>query len=162
MGRETYSLGHSCREIDRLGLQARIFEPFTRRMFQAAGLSAGMRVLDMGSGRGDVAFLATSLVGPSGEVVGIDRAPAAVEAATERAREAGLGNVSFILGDPGAMSFDKPFDAVVGRLVLMYQPDPAAMLRRLARLLALGGVIAFQEFDMEALRSYPRSPVFEQ
>jgi protein-L-isoaspartate O-methyltransferase len=69
----SYGLGHSERELGRLSAQARIFEPFTRRMLEQAGVSQGMRVLDVGSGTGDVAFLCASLVGPAGEVIGMDR-----------------------------------------------------------------------------------------
>lgn len=53
-----YALGHSQRELKRLSTQAALFEPFTRRMFEQAGLTRGMRVLDVDSGNGDVAFLA--------------------------------------------------------------------------------------------------------
>ena len=157
-----YALGHSQRELKRLSTQARLFEPFTRRMFEQAGLTRGMRVLDVGSGNGDVAFLAASLVGESGEVLGVDQAPDAVEAANARAQTAGLGNVAFVAGDLAAMSFNKPFDAVVGRLVLMYQADPVSMLRHLARQLRPGGIIAFQEFDVHAAKCYPESPTFVQ
>lgn len=156
----SYGLGHSKRELGRLSAQARIFEPFTRRMLEQAGVSQGMRVLDVGSGTGDVAFLCASLVGPVGEVIGMDRAPAAVE--TARARAAALENVSFALGDPGDMSCEKPFDAVVGRLVLMHQSDPVAMLRTLSRLLGRGGIIAFQEFDLSGARSFPPLQTFDQ
>jgi ubiquinone/menaquinone biosynthesis C-methylase UbiE len=48
-------------------------------MFEQAGLTKGMRVLDVGSGNGDVAFLAAAFVGESGEVLGIDRAPSACQ-----------------------------------------------------------------------------------
>jgi|SRR5215469_6638815 len=74
-GSPSYALGHSQQELKRLTTQADFFEPFTRRMFERAGLAQGMRVLDVGSGNGDVALLAASLVGESGEVLGIDRAP---------------------------------------------------------------------------------------
>jgi len=60
-GSSGYALGHSGREIGRLNEQARIFEPFTLRMLEQAGLSYGMRVLDVGSGAGDVAFLCAPL-----------------------------------------------------------------------------------------------------
>src|SRR5689334_19199253 len=104
-GASVYALGHSQREIGRLSAQARVFEPFTRRMIQEAGLSQGMRVLDVGSGAGDVAFLCSTLVGPTGQVVGMDKAAAAVDAATERARSSGFDNVTFALGDPVEMAF---------------------------------------------------------
>ena len=53
-----YVLGHSERELSRLKAQARMIDPITKRFFQAAGVGASMRVLDVGSGAGDVAFLA--------------------------------------------------------------------------------------------------------
>jgi ubiquinone/menaquinone biosynthesis C-methylase UbiE len=53
-----------------------------------------MRLLDVGSGAGDVAFLVADLVGPSGAVIGTDRAASAVKAATQSARHKGLPNVS--------------------------------------------------------------------
>jgi protein-L-isoaspartate O-methyltransferase len=61
-GGASYGLGHSERELGRLSAQARIFEPFTRRMVEQAGVSQDMRVLDVGSGTGDVAFIATNAV----------------------------------------------------------------------------------------------------
>ncbi len=161
-GGAAYALGHSTRELGRLSTQAQVFEPFTRRMLQEAGIAEGMRVLDVGSGTGDVAFLCASLVGPTGEVTGMDRAPAAVERARERARTNGFGNVQFDTGDPAEMPFEAPFDAVVGRLVLMHQPDPAAMLRKLCRLLRPGGIVAFQEFDMSAASSFPPLETYER
>jgi ubiquinone/menaquinone biosynthesis C-methylase UbiE len=67
-----YVLGHSAQELQRLTLQARLLAPITRRLLLAAGVASGMRVLDVGSGMGDVAFLAAELVGPAGHVVGAD------------------------------------------------------------------------------------------
>ncbi len=157
-----YALGHSEREIKRLSTQARVFEPFTLRMLQQAGLSPGMRVLDVGSGTGDVAFLCASIVGPAGEVLGMDRAPAAVETARNRAAEAGFQNVAFQIGDAAEVLPHRPFDAIVGRLVLMHQPDPVALLTNLSRRLRPAGIIAFQEFDISGAHSYPSLPTFEK
>ena len=98
-----YLLGHSAEETIRLVVQARLLAPITRRFFVEAGLSPGMRVLDIGSGMGDVAFLAAGLVGPEGAVVGADRAAAAVAAASDRARAEARTNVSFVVGDPSGM-----------------------------------------------------------
>ena len=121
-----YELGHSEREFARLGHQAQIIGPFTRQIFREAGIGPGMRVLDVGSGNGQVAVVVADLVGPAGEVVGTDRAAAAVSAARVRAEADGLHWVSFREGDPAAMAFERPFDAIVGRYVLMFQADPAA------------------------------------
>ena len=73
-----YVLGHSERELDRLTVQARLKDPMTRQFLREAGIVSGMRVLDVGSGAGDVALLAAELVSGSGKVVGVDRAPAAL------------------------------------------------------------------------------------
>ena len=68
----SYALGHSEHELERLSRQAEVFAPFTRQLFEQAGISSGMRILDVGCGAGDEAFLAAELVGPNGEVVGAD------------------------------------------------------------------------------------------
>ncbi len=158
----TYALGHSEEELARLTRQGEVFEPFTRQLLQQAGITTGMRVLDVGCGSGDVAFLAADLVGPGGEVIGTDRETAAVQRATERAKARDLGHVKFIEGDPTELRFDQPFDAVVGRLVLMYYPDPVAAVRKLAAHLRDGGLVVFQEFDLANCRSLPLAPTFER
>ena len=150
-----YVLGHSGDEMDRLNRQAALIGLFTRRFFQEAGVSAGMRVLDVGSGGGDVAILARELVGDSGEVVGADLSEQGIAAARARAAANGWRNVTFHVGDPSEMTFDRPFDVVLGRYVLMFQADPAAMLRRLAKHVRPGGIIVFHEADCNEAHSIP-------
>jgi SAM-dependent methyltransferase len=94
-----YVFGHSDRELDRLKAQARLIDPITQRFLREAGVVPGMRVLDVGSGAGDVAFLASDMVGDTGEVVGIDRVPVALEAARARAAFRSLRNVVFREGN---------------------------------------------------------------
>jgi hypothetical protein len=60
------------------------------------------------------------------------------------------------------MTFERPFDAVVGRYVLQFNADPAAMLRKLAGHLRPGGVMAFHELDWDGVRSIPPSPAYER
>jgi len=155
-----YALGHSSRELDRLSFQGTVFAPYTRQVLMEAGLTAGMRVLDVGSGTGDVSFLAADLVGANGYVLGVDRSPAAVERARARAIRRNVHNVHFAVGDPAGMDFERPFDAIVGRLVLMYQDDPAQSLRNMMRYLREGGVVAFQELDTTSCRTWPLVPTF--
>jgi SAM-dependent methyltransferase len=162
MNNPNYALGHSDRELDRLGRQERLIGSVTRRFFSEAGIVTGMRVLDVGCGAGDTSILAADLVGESGEVVGTDRAAAAIVAATERSHARGLRNVSFREGDPTEMTFDRPFDAVVGRYVLLFQADPAGMLRGLQRRLRPGGVIVFHEPDWDGARSIPPAPTYDR
>ena len=73
----SYLLGDTNAEHQRLMRQAAIFEPFTERLFRDAGVGPGQRVLDIGSGVGDVAMLAARLTGPTGEVVGVKYVPLA-------------------------------------------------------------------------------------
>lgn len=160
--RSGHVLGLTKREFERLVRQARLIDPITRRFFIDAGIEPGMRVLDVGSGAGDVTFLAAELVGASGEVVGVDRSAAALATASDRARSRSLPNVSFREGNPAQMKFERPFDAAVGRYVLEMQPDPAAMLRGLAAHVRPGGVIVFHELDFGTESSYPPAPTHDR
>jgi len=159
-GRDEYLLGSSVEETARLIRQGELFEPLTRRLFAEAGIGPGMRVLDLGSGAGDVALLAAELVGSTGEVVGIDRDPKVLEIARRRAAAAGLRHVSFIEGEIGTVQPPGLFDAVVGRLILMYLPNPAAVLRSLRSALRPGAVVAFHEADFQTFLTVPRGPLF--
>lgn len=144
MTAESYPFRSSDEERQRLVAQAELVAPSTRRLFERAGIGPGMRVLDIGSGPGDVALLAARLVAPRGSVIGVDRDPAQVAFANERAKADGLTNLRFIVGDFREIEI-KPVDAIVGRLVLMYAANPLDALRRAVRNLRAGGVIALQE-----------------
>jgi ubiquinone/menaquinone biosynthesis C-methylase UbiE len=157
----TYTLGHEDSEVRRLLLQGRVYYSDTRHALLMAGLKPGMRVLDVGSGPGDVSFLAAELVGPGGQVHGVDAADI-VDLARSRAADRGLTNVSFTQSALDDLVLDEPVDAVIGRLILMHLPDPAAALRQLAALVRPGGVVAFCENDIATVRSYPEIPVFRR
>jgi SAM-dependent methyltransferase len=141
----SYVLGGADSEHDRLLRQGRRLLPFTERLFRDAGLGPGQRVLDLGSGVGDVALLAARLVGPTGAIVGVDRDVAALGKARTRVAEAGLTHVRFLQSDVSALQGEAPFDAVVGRFILMFLPDPVAVLRQLLAHVRPGGVLVFQE-----------------
>jgi len=132
-------------ERQRLIAQDRLVAPLTRRLLERAGIAAGMRVLDIGSGSGDVSFLVSRLVGPTGRVIGVDRDPAQVAFAEQRAKAEGLTNVQFMAKEFQDVTLDDNVDAIVGRLVLMYAANPIDALRRVLRNLRAGGVVALQE-----------------
>ncbi|MGH2615084.1 MAG: class I SAM-dependent methyltransferase [Thermomicrobiales bacterium] len=155
-----YVLGHSADELQRLIEQGRFFGDLTASVLRAAGFDEGMRVLDVGCGVGDVSFLAASLVGPRGDVIGVDKSPDAIEVATRRASAAGLTNVRFVTEDVADLVLAEAVDALIGRLVLMYFADPAVMLRRLLASLKPGGVVVFQELNSDTAASEPHCPVF--
>jgi len=123
-------------------------DEMTERLLRDAGVGAGMRVFDVGCGRGDLTFLVARLVGDGGRVLGMDRDPRPLSIARDRARELGLANVELIEGDITAPDPERiGFDAVVGRRVLMYQADRVAAVRTLAAALRPGGLMVFQEVD---------------
>ena len=156
---QPYVLGHSEDELRRLAMQAAFWGELTEEVLRRAGIRAGMHVLDIGSGAGDVAILAARLVGPSGSVLGIDRSQDAVGRASARAAAEGLSWCGFAVGDAQAFATNQRFDAVIGRLVLMYISDPAATLRGLARHVRPGGIVAFQEIVLNSICSAPPLPL---
>src|SRR6266700_3722562 len=140
-----YLLGSTDAEHERLIRQAVRLAPVTKGFFREAGIGPWQRVLDLGSGVGDVAMLAARLVGPSGEVVGIERDTRSITRARTRAAGARLRNVTFTQSDVAQFSSDKLFDAAVGRYILQFLPDPVGILRSLSQRVRPGGVFAFQE-----------------
>jgi hypothetical protein len=109
-----YPLGNTDAEHERLIRQALRVAPITERFFCEAGIRPGQRVLDIGSGVGDVAMLVGRLVGPSGEVVAIERDPKSIAKARARVTQAGFHNVSFNESNVYEILDEKPFDAAVG------------------------------------------------
>jgi ubiquinone/menaquinone biosynthesis C-methylase UbiE len=137
---QDYPLGYSEQEARRLADQGAFLEDLTEDALRRAGLVPGMSVLDIGCGVGDVSFLAARLVGTDGNVLGIDRASSSVETARRRGASLGVTNARFEEADIATFETTQKFDAVVGRLVLLYLPNPAAVLRRLSRHLRPGGL----------------------
>jgi len=144
-----YALGRTQKEYARLSRQSALLDPLTQRLFNDAGIAPGMRVLDLGSGAGDVCMMLARMVGPEGCVIGLDHDPDAVEHARERAAAAGFPNIEFVASGFAEYNPREPVDAIVGRLVLMYQPDPSAALAAAIRHLRPGGIVAFHEIWMQ-------------
>ena len=145
---QRYTMGRSENETQRLIKQSQLYEGISRNFLETAGISSGMKVLDIGSGAGDVAMLVAEIVGSQGQVVGVDVNPEILKIARSRADAVGLKNIEFMAGDVREMSLDSDFDAVVGRLVLMYIPEAEKVLKDLVDRLKPNGIVAFQEVEM--------------
>jgi ubiquinone/menaquinone biosynthesis C-methylase UbiE len=117
---------------------AHVSAHFMPALFDAAGLSAGMRVLDVAAGTGLGAEDALARVGPEGHVTATDVSPAMVERARERL--AARPNASVAVEDGQSLSFPSgSFDAVVCSLGLMFFPDPARGVSEFGRMLRSNG-----------------------
>jgi SAM-dependent methyltransferase len=138
----------------RLMRQAQLLRPHTERALRAAGIGPGSSVLDLGCGMGDVALIAAEL---GAEVVSIERDPNVAAAARAR-----LGDrVEVVVGDITDPHVTGAFDAIVGRLILMYVRDPAAVIRELVRrYLRPGGAVAFIEYDFRSTLLLPGPELF--
>lgn len=160
----TYTLGRTSHETTRLIEQSRIYGESTKRLCKRAGIIDGMRVLEIGSGAGDVALMLAERVGPTGQVVGVDINTEILDTARQRATDAGLQNVEFIAGDARNLGFSDKFDAVVGRFVLMYMANPSEAFTKLIAHLKPGGIAAFQEpeYTLYPAFLHPDTPLMNQ
>lgn len=130
-----------------------LFERFVRfRDLVADGLGAhgeaalaahpprpGERAIDLGCGFGDTTQRIAGLLGAQGEAVGIDVSEPFIEAARREAREAGVENVSFVVGDVQATELEGTFEYAFSRMGIMFFASPVQALRNVRAALAPGG-----------------------
>ncbi len=156
-------MGHTDRERRRLAIQAAVLNPLTTDFLKRAGIEAGMRVLDFGCGVGDVAIVAANLVGPRGAVTAVDLDDGALAVARARAEAEGLTQIQFEHGNLEHHQTAEPYDAVIGRHILIHTSDPLAVIRQAAAHVRRGGIVAFQEYDLsQQVIARPPKPLFQK
>jgi SAM-dependent methyltransferase len=137
MGRESLGrLGYRSEWL--AGIPAWVIERFIGigNPFDIRPVKKGERVLDLGCGCGLDAFVAASLVGPTGKVVGIDLTPEMLEWARKAQEELGAENLRFLEGDIESLPFeDGSFDLAISNGVLNLVPNKDAAFRQIARVL---------------------------
>ena len=112
--------------------------PFTPIILDAAGLTSGKRVLDIGCGCGATTLAAARAVAP-GSVLGADLSAPMLDRARADAARAGLANVEFVQADAQVHPFDPAsFDAVISRFGVMFFADPVAAFANVRRALRPG------------------------
>jgi ubiquinone/menaquinone biosynthesis C-methylase UbiE len=108
-------------------------------IFPALPVRRGDRVLDVGCGFGDTAIKLAELVGPDGEVVGVDCCDAFLDYARKDAAERRVTNVRFVRGDAERELPTNDFDFVFARFGTMFFANPVAGLRNMRKALRPGG-----------------------
>ena len=105
-----------------------------------AEISEGDTVIDLGSGAGNDAFVARSIVGESGRVIGLDFADAMLQKAIANVAKLGFTNVEFVKGDIEEMPFDNELaDVFISNCVLNLVPDKEKAFSEMFRVLKAGG-----------------------
>jgi ubiquinone/menaquinone biosynthesis C-methylase UbiE len=100
----------------------------------------GQRVLDIGCGFGDTTQRLAELVGPSGEVVGVDAAPRFIEDAVRETDQAGIANAHFLVADvQEGLGETRDFDVAFSRFGTMFFASPVAAMRNVHQALVPGG-----------------------
>ena len=108
-------------------------------IFPSLPVRPGDRALDVGCGFGDTAIKLARLVGPEGEVVGIDCCDAFLDMAREDVEAQGLSNIRFLRGDAEVALPESQFDFVFSRFGTMFFANPVAGLRNMRKALKPGG-----------------------
>ena len=158
-----YVLGTHDEEIARLGLQHRVWRPVVLDCWQKARITVGKRVLDVGAGPGYAAVDLAEIVGPSGEVVALERSGKFVSAMKERIRSRGLTNVK--IHELDLMTDDLPrgaYDFTWCRWVLSFVSDPGLLIKKLGAVMSKGTISIFHEYGhYETWRLCPLLPTHE-
>jgi SAM-dependent methyltransferase len=147
------------------------FEPVIEQLLLRAGLQVGENVLDLGTGTGAAALIASEIVGSSGHVTGIDISPEMLAIAEERTASGNLTNISLKQGSAETIPVQNDSqDVVLSSLVLMYVIDRDSAAKEIARVLRPGGrgiVVVWAgpedtdivKFQQAAGRFAPKPPV---
>lgn len=159
-----YVLGTHDEEVERLGLQHRVWRPRALDAWRRAGFTAGSSILDVGCGPGYASIDLAGIVGKSGRVVAVDRSRRFLDVLERRLRERRLENIeTFELDLDRSPLPERTVDGAWARWIFAFVTDPRALLARVAERIRPGGAfVAHEYFDYRTWRLTPRSPELEE
>lgn len=160
---QAYLLSNSSNELERLRVQAQVWEPEVLNMLNLIGLKTGTRCIDLACGPTGILALLSRAVGSQGQVIGLDMDTTQLTAARAFIQENDLSNVEIMEGDAYATGLpDASFDFVHARFIFAPVGRDDELLREMLRLLRPGGTIAIQEPDASCWNYYPGSPAWDR
>jgi SAM-dependent methyltransferase len=159
-----YILGTGDVEIERLGLQHRVWRPHVLEAWRRAGITTGSRVVDVGAGPGYATVDLAEIVGPTGEIVAVERSGRFLRHARAACEARWLEQVR--IHEQDVMAGPLPatgFDAAWCRWVACFVESPAKLVERIGDALRPGGVVVFHEYgDYGTWRLAPHRPAMER
>lgn len=155
-----YVFGTYKAEIERLGLQHRVWRPRTSDAWRRAGFTAGQTLIDLGCGPGFTTLDLAEIVGPSGHVAAIDRSSDFLQIVQREAKARHIQHISTYRADLDRDDFPAVVaDGAYGRWVFGFLTKPRDLLVRVAKSLKPHGTLVIQEyFDYETLGPTIASP----
>ncbi|HEY4942467.1 MAG TPA: class I SAM-dependent methyltransferase [Rhizomicrobium sp.] len=159
----SYVIGTQNSEIERLGVQHRVWRASVLDFWRLGGLTQGMTVIDAGCGPGHAALDLAEIVGPGGRVIALERSRRFLDALEERAARRGLANIQTIETDLADFDWSSlSADLLWCRWVLAFVNDPKSIVHGMAYALKPGGAALLHEYyDYAAWRLAPCSEAFE-
>ena len=135
--------------------------PTTTELLGRVGLQPGARCLDVGCGGGEVTFEIARLVGPIGQVTGLDMDEVKLALGREAAERRGVTNVDFRVADVSRWNEEDTYDLVYCRFLLQHLSRPIDLLRDMWAAVRPGGVLVVEDADFEALFCDPPNEGYE-
>lgn len=159
-----YVLGTHSEELERLGLQHRVWRPVVLNCWEKAGITIEDRVLDVGAGPGYATVDLAEIVGRTGEVVAVERSTNFVAAIQDACRRRSLSNVHVHEIDLTTDNLPAgPFDFAWCRWVLCFVSDPGRVVKKIADVTRTGGNAIFHEYGhYKTWQFFPRRPCIEE
>lgn len=156
-----YVLGTNDAELERLGLQHKLWSAQALQLWERAGFAPGQTIIDLGCGPGFATFDLAVLLGPSGRVVAVDESARFLEYLRTELERRGLRNVESVESDVQKLSLPEgTADGAYARWVLCFLKEPELAVAGVARALRRGGAFAIQDyFNYESLTLAPRSRI---
>jgi SAM-dependent methyltransferase len=158
-----YVLGTHDAEVDRLGMQHRVWRESMLAAWRRAGTWEGWRVVDVGAGPGYATLDLAEIVGPAGEVLAVERSTRFAEVLRAESRRRGLGQVKVLEGDLMEMPAPSGFDMAWCRWVASFTASVPRLARWIHDALRPGGCAVFHEYVDYASWQFapPRPPLAE-